>query len=290
MNRGLLMGLAAVMVVSGGLAAFSGYKLLNRSPVTNVRTQTVQGPPPGSDQEIIETFELTDRSGTTLGNEDLKGSVWVGSFFYASCPGSCRTQNMHLKALQQKFAKKGVKIVSITCDPKVDTPARLAAYADDFQANPDSWFFLTGDLLYIKRIGAEFFRVYVDERGHMDRFIAVDKWGNIRGYYNWHEPEKRKELEVMLETLLAETEPPADLSDPLGMTSATAVAGSEVEEDDEELADDEAAESEAAGEEVTVNVTDNGAEVVSDSEEDGASESVESASESPVESEVGAEL
>lgn len=238
MNRGLLVGLAIVMVVSGGLAAFSGYKLLNRPPVREVSTRTVVARISENEKGLIESFELTERSGKTLGNQDLKGQVWVGSFFYATCPGSCRVQNTHLATLQQKFAKKGVKIVSITCDPKTDTPDKLRMYADEFQAKPDAWYFLTGELDQIKKIGTGYFQVFVSERGHMDRFVAVDKWGNIRGYFDWHNPEKLRELEAMLDSLLAETEPPAEVPDPFATVNRSAPSHAEDAEEEGEVTEE----------------------------------------------------
>lgn len=266
MNRTIIVTLAGLLVISGGLVVWSAVKLYEQRRAPEVSTQAVKLPAPGSDQEIIKTFELTERSGQTLGNEDLRGSVWIGSFFFAACPGSCRTQNMHLMGLQRKYADRGVKIVSITCDPQTDTPAKLREYADSFQAQPDAWYFLTGDLGYIRRIGAEFFQVHVDLRGHMDRFVVVDKWGNIRGYYDWHDPQKLAELGDMVETLLAETEPPADLVQ--DEQAADANVNTLAEESGEVLAEDEAESDEPQSD-----------EALSDQAQDTASEDTEATGE-----------
>lgn len=215
MNKAIVTFLFMLLIASGVLAVWSVWKIVTRSEQSaEVGTSSVREAPPGSDQPILTEFTLTERSGRPFGTRDLEGEVWVASFFFSACPGSCRAQNFNVQALQNKYAAKGVKFVSITCDPRVDTPERLAEYAAGFQARPDAWFFLTGEMPYIRRIGAEFFQVFVDERGHLDRFMAVDKWGNVRGYYDWNNPVKLIELGEQLELLLQETEPPAELVPP----------------------------------------------------------------------------
>ena len=66
------------------------------------------------------------------------------SFFFAQCPSTCYNQNMKLQQLQARFADRGLKLVSITCDPQTDTPAVLTEYARMFNADQQHWHFLTG--------------------------------------------------------------------------------------------------------------------------------------------------
>ncbi|MBM3998431.1 MAG: SCO family protein [Planctomycetes bacterium] len=212
MSRGVIVWLATLLILAGAGTVWTAVRLAQRNRDLPVETLAVADAPPGSDQPLLKEFTLTERTDRAMGSRDLLGHVWIGSFFFASCPGSCRTQNLELMALQNEFAKKGVKIVSITCDPTTDTTAKLREYAESFSAVPDAWYFLTGDLAYIRRVGTEFFRVWVDERGHMDRFLAVDKWGNVRGHFDWHDKARLKDLGAMLDLLLAETEPPADVT------------------------------------------------------------------------------
>ena len=61
-------------------------------------------------------------------------------------------------ATKCQFADKGLKLVSITCDPGVDTPVVLSGYANRFNADPDNWKFLSpadGNAQYLSRIGNE---------------------------------------------------------------------------------------------------------------------------------------
>jgi protein SCO1 len=234
MNKSVITALVFLLIASGTLAVWSAWKIVKRAELNDqMKSVTLREPPPGIDEPILTEFTLTERSGRPFGTRELEGDVWLASFFFSVCPGSCRAQNLHVQSLQNKYAARGVKFVSITCDPRVDTPERLSEYAAGFQAKPDSWFFLTGEMPYIRRIGAEFFQVFVDERGHLDRFMAVDKWGNVRGYYDWANPAKLIELREQLDELLAETEPPTDLRSPFALAPA-----SSDQDSDEDLEDD----------------------------------------------------
>jgi protein SCO1 len=211
MNKSIIFWLSVLFVFSGGAVVWSAWKLSQalNAPAATKSVTIPTAPPPGSDADILKEFTLTDRSGETLCSRDLEGKVWVASFFFATCKGSCRVQNLELASLHRKYAPQGIKFVSITCDPQTDTVEALGPYAAGFGARPDSWYFLTGDLPYIRRIGAEIFGVHVDKMVHMDRFIVVDKWGGVRGHFDWHEQEKLEQLKQLLVDLPNETQPPA---------------------------------------------------------------------------------
>ncbi len=170
--------------------------------------------PPGIDEKWLSQYTLTDQTGKHYGTDDLKGKVAVVSFFYTSCPTACPRQNAKIKALTQEFDGREVQFVSITCEPMRDTVKKLAIYANEFGADPERWHFLTGDEKYIRRIAGEIYFVPVltsedtREISHSERLITIDRWGNIRGFYSWNDPQKLDEMRDMLRKLLAETEPP----------------------------------------------------------------------------------
>ena len=70
---------------------------------------------------------------------------------------------------------EGVRFVAISVDPETDTPERLREYAARFGADENQWLFMTGDLTYIRRIGAEVYRQPVDKKFHTERFMLVDR-------------------------------------------------------------------------------------------------------------------
>ena len=153
---------------------------------------------PPEEEAWLSRFELTERSGENLSSEDLLGQPYIVSFFFTLCPSICVQQNQKLKELQDEFDGQGVRFVAISVDPENDTPEKLREYAARFGANEKQWFFLTGDLLYIRRIGGEIFRQPVDKQFHTERFALVDAKGEIEGFYNW--PEK-KQMEKLSETI-----------------------------------------------------------------------------------------
>ena len=138
----------------------------------------------------MSEFELTERSGEKITSDELKGTPYVVSFFFSTCPSICIQQNQKIQELQELFEDQGVRFVSISVDPQTDDPATLREYAARFDADEDQWLFMTGDLNYIRRVGAEVFRLAVDEKFHTEKLVLVGKQGEIIGYYEW--PEKRQ--------------------------------------------------------------------------------------------------
>ena len=143
----------------------------------------------------LKEFELTERSGRNVKSEDLKGEPYIACFFFSTCPGTCTRQSNQMQLLQSKFKTKPIKLVSITVDPEIDTPAVLAEYAEKFQANKDKWLFLTGPMDYIIRVGTEkFFLGGIEKRGHPDRFCLVNAQGDLVGSYEWLYQKERELL------------------------------------------------------------------------------------------------
>lgn len=106
------------------------------------------GAGPQGPATYLQGLSLVDQDGrrVELYNDVIKGHVVVVHSFFASCQGSCPVMTGHLSALQARFAAQlghALRFVSITVDPRRDTPQRLRAYAAQMQAR-SGWFFLTG--------------------------------------------------------------------------------------------------------------------------------------------------
>ncbi len=167
------------------------------------KTQTPKELPDGKDEEWLTKFTLTERSGKRIGSEELKGQPYVAGFFFTSCPSICPRQNEKVRQLQEKFKGQAVRFVSISCDPEVDRPEVLAAYADRFKADENQWLFLTGDLPYIRRVGAEYFRIPIERYFHPEKFALIDADGNQFGYYSWNDANQWQALQADIEKLIA---------------------------------------------------------------------------------------
>ena len=171
----------------------------------NVRSEDIENASiskPPEDEEWLSRFELIERSGETLSSEDLKGSPYVVSFFFSTCPSICVQQNQKLKELQKEFKDEPVRFVAISVDPETDTPEVLREYAARFGADKEQWLFLTGELKYIRRIGSEIFRQPVDQKFHTERFALVDAEGEIEGFYSWPEARQFAKLKEKIRELM----------------------------------------------------------------------------------------
>jgi protein SCO1/2 len=82
-------------------------------------------------------------------------------------------------------------LLSVSFDPKNDTPAVLKAHARKLGADPDMWTFATGDRDEIDRFASSLLLTLVrgeaanpDEIGHTLRTTVVDKTGKIAKSYS----------------------------------------------------------------------------------------------------------
>lgn len=195
---GLGLAIRAIRATRGG-PGVDEVVYTNDAPTVTVDATEVENMLPShppEDEEWLSRFELTERSGKTVKSEQLLGQPYVVSFFFSTCPSICVQQNQKLKELQEKFEGAGVRFVAISVDPETDTPEVLREYAARFGADENQWLFMTGDLTYIRRIGAEIYRQPVDQKFHSERFVLVDPKGEIEGFYSWpekHQFEKLKE-------------------------------------------------------------------------------------------------
>lgn len=162
----------------------------------------------------IRDFHLTERSGKKFFSRDLIGEVWIGNFFFSSCPGICKEQNKYLRDLQNRLGEKAPRVVSITTDPTNDTPAHLRDFAKSLATDAERWLFCTGDSHLIKRIGAEFFKLHSSGNHHSSELVVVDRWGDVRGKFDWQEPKQEIEMLKLVEQLRAEDRPQRPVDPP----------------------------------------------------------------------------
>jgi protein SCO1/2 len=165
----------------------------------------------------VPHFNLTERSGVSVTDADLKGKISVVNFIYTSCPDTCPLQSAKIRNLQEGYAQaSAVRFFSITVDPQRDTPEVLKKYASRFKADPHRWLFLTGNKADIHRLAQEGFRLSAAEipqahrppsgatHAHSPRFVLVDRKAQIRGYYSSNDKEAMTRLRRDLERLVHE--------------------------------------------------------------------------------------
>ncbi|PUZ26830.1 protein SCO1/2 [Chitinophaga costaii] len=142
---------------------------------------------------VVKDFTLTNQLGHPTRLSDFPGKVILADFFFTSCPGICPTLTTHLKRIQEAYVKNDtlLQILSFSIDPERDSVPRLLQYAAKYQINPDNWSLLTGDKPTIYNLARNEFLVPVqkgdggpDDFIHTEKFVLLDKYHHIRGYYN----------------------------------------------------------------------------------------------------------
>jgi protein SCO1/2 len=102
--------------------------------------------------------------------------------------------NDQFRTVQQALLADGThgdwNLLSITIDPQHDTPERLAAFAQRYEADPAHWIFLTGGQEEIEKLG-QFFGVALVRNGvewnHNLRTVVVDAAGRVRKIFTGNE-------------------------------------------------------------------------------------------------------
>ena len=154
---------------------------------------------------VAAPFTLTERSGKPFDSASLRGKVWLASVFFANCPGPCFRENQALADILRNIPDPDFMVVSVTCDPDNDTPESLRRYADRFEANPDRWKFLTGEMETIKKIANGTFLLPAEVGVHSERGVVFDREGRLRGSYHLLQPDRVKLLEKLIRDVLAES-------------------------------------------------------------------------------------
>lgn len=151
------------------------------------------------DYGAVPDFSFTESGGRTVTRHDLEGKVWVASFIFTRCRSTCPQISATLLRLQTELAKEkagsDVVLVSFSVDPQHDTPKVLREFAEQHQADPGRWLFLTGDRDRMYDLIQNGFHLGVQETQgterkpgfeyiHSTRLALVDRTSHIRGYFD----------------------------------------------------------------------------------------------------------
>ena len=160
----------------------------------------------------VSNMSFTNQLGKKVSLDDLHGKILVVDFFFTTCPTICPGLALSMKRLQNSFRKNDsiVQFVSISIDPERDSVPRLRAFADKYNANHDTWWFLTGDKkqtydLAIKEMKANIADVGADTAfPHTENFFLLDTNRVVRGWYNGFDTLKLAQLARDIPTLMLE--------------------------------------------------------------------------------------
>ena len=88
-------------------------------------------------------FILVDQNNNTVNLSQFEGKIVVITFVYTTCPDICPAVTYQMKKLGEELGdayEESVVFLSVTVDPKRDTPEQLANFASNYDAY---WQFLT---------------------------------------------------------------------------------------------------------------------------------------------------
>ena len=161
----------------------------------------------------IGAFAFQNQLGKVYTQEDIGNAVFVADYFFAQCPGICKTMSSQMQRVSQAFEDTPhLKILSFTSKPEEDSVSALYDYAlQNKVKDHGKWVFLTGDKKQLYKVAREQFFI-VDEPGdggeedfiHTERFVLVDQNRYVRGYYDGTNPKEVDQLIHDIKDLLQE--------------------------------------------------------------------------------------
>lgn len=148
----------------------------------------------------LPDMPLTNQEGEKFRLSELRGHVVVLSYIYTHCPDVCHVISKRMDAFKDRLKKNGIEediyFVSISIDPKRDTPKRLKNHVNMMNLDTENWVFATGDIFTINSIleaaGIDPVKgpIEFDENDepsytltHRNRISLMDQRGQLRKHY-----------------------------------------------------------------------------------------------------------
>ena len=142
----------------------------------------------------LPKFSLVDQDQQAFARETMEGNLWVSAFVFTHCRATCPRITAHMKGLQSRLSDvPSAHFVSVSVDPRNDTPEVIKAYMTKNDLDETNWRFVTGDEAAIRHVVVDGFRVGLGDEDskaagaedimHSNSFVLVDHEAQVRGYY-----------------------------------------------------------------------------------------------------------
>jgi protein SCO1/2 len=148
-------------------------------------------PPPVLAQ--LPEFTLVDQNSQAFDRQALEGDFWVADFIFTHCRSTCPRLTAHMQGLQTRLSDiPNAQFLSVSVDPRNDTPEVLKAYMTKNELSEANWRFVTGEEQAIRDVVLNGFKVGLaegdDQPGaeaimHANHFVLIDEKAQVRGYY-----------------------------------------------------------------------------------------------------------
>jgi protein SCO1 len=137
-------------------------------------------------------FTLQDHNNNALQLHKYKGKTLLVNFIFTTCGATCPLQTQQLVEVQNKIPKgerATIQFLSITVDPKHDTPEKLKGYGKKMGVDFTDWTFATGAEQIIAKL-TKLLNVYDPSKSapksndHTNLLYLYDKNGLLMQKYN----------------------------------------------------------------------------------------------------------
>jgi protein SCO1/2 len=164
-------------VVLAAVAAVAGWAAAGPNPPFIGPTLKHPAAPPD--------FALRDQHGHVVRLSRLRGKVVLLTFLYTHCPDVCplTATNLNTALAQLGRARKDVRVLAVSVDPKGDTPASVDAFIRSHRLRPE-FHYLTGAAKTLRAIW-RVYRVQAVRQGeagvdHTLYTLLIDPGGKAR--------------------------------------------------------------------------------------------------------------
>jgi len=209
-SSGMLDNVNAGDIITAQLQVKDGTGTITAITKTGTAPPDVPKPSPLSDGMVLMLKEgedapnppLVDQDGKRRDLADIRGGGALAlTFMYTKCPMPtyCPMMDRNFVDVQKQIkaspALRGkVHLLSVSFDPKNDTPPVLKQHAKTLGADPSMWTFVTGAQDEIDKLAMSFGVTLVrgqspnpDEIGHTLRTAIIDRSGKVVKIYTGNE-------------------------------------------------------------------------------------------------------
>jgi protein SCO1/2 len=199
----LFLGLVLVLAAVAGFGCWFAAAALSHH-------DAVRGIPPDAPRQLVD-FSLTDSAGQTVTRPELDGKILAVSFLFTGCGVTCPQVSKRMAEIQRLVAgQPDARLLSLTVDPRTDTPPVLARWGARYGADTNRWRLLTGPKsVMLTLIGTSFLATNADDPFNSmpgnftgtERIAVVDKHGRVRAYFDGLRPESAAAVAAEMEQL-----------------------------------------------------------------------------------------